>query len=72
MRQVIMTINTSPKNMACLFMKTLKCSLLFFKRDKLSKAVKEKRLQRRKVILNKLKSGMAGKVVWSDEKIFYS
>ena len=40
------------------------------KRQSLSEAVKLKRLERSKVLLNELKSGMAGETIWSDEKIF--
>ena len=40
------------------------------KRQTLSGTVKQKRLERSKVFLKKFRSGTAGEIVWSDEKIF--
>ena len=40
------------------------------KRQALSAAVKQKRLERSKILLKKFRSGTAGEIVWSDEKIF--
>ena len=40
------------------------------KRQALPVAVKQKRFERSKILLKKLRSGMADKIVWSDEKIF--
>ena len=40
------------------------------KRQTLSAAIKQKRLERSKVLLKEFRSGMAGAIVWSDEKIF--
>ena len=40
------------------------------KRVSLSANVKQKRLDRSKVLLNELKRGTAGETIWSDEKIF--
>ena len=40
------------------------------KRQCLSETVKQKRLEKSKVLLNELKSGTVGETVWSDEKIF--
>ena len=40
------------------------------KRQALSGAVKQKRVERNKILLKKFRSGTAGEIVWSDEKIF--
>ena len=40
------------------------------KRQALSAAVKQKKLERSKLLLKTFRSGTAGKIVWSDEKIF--
>ena len=54
-----------------LFHKDLKMSSFTLqKRQTLSAAVKQKRLERSKVLLKEFRSGMAGAIVWSDEKIF--
>ena len=47
-----------------------KKSLKFRKKQSLSQAQKIKRVNRSSLLLNELCHGMAGEVVWSDEKIF--
>ena len=60
----------SPKNMRRLVYEDLKMSSFTLqKRQALSAAVKQKRLERSKILLKKFKSGTAGEIVWSDEKI---
>ena len=61
----------SPQTMRQLVYEDLKMSSFTLqKRQALSTAVKQKRLERSKILLKKFKSGTAGKIVWSDEKIF--
>ena len=65
------SIDMSPRTMRQLFHKDLKISSFTFqKRQILSAAVKQKRLERSKVLLKEFRSGTAGAIVWSDEKIF--
>ena len=65
------SIDMSPRTMRQLFHKDLKMSSFTVqKRQTLSAAVKQKKLERSKVLLKKFRSGMAGAIVWSDEKIF--
>ena len=40
------------------------------KRQALSAAVMQKRLERSKILLKKFRSGTAGEIIWSNEKIF--
>ena len=61
----------SPRTMRRLVHKDLKMSSFTLqKRQALSAVVKQKRLERSKILLKKFRSGTAGKIVWSDEKIF--
>ena len=61
----------SPRTMRRLFHKDLKMSSFTLqKRQTLSAALKQKRLERSKVLLKEFRSGTAGAIVWSDEKIF--
>ena len=48
-----------------------KKSLKIQKKQSLSQAQKIKRVNRSSLLLNELCHGMAGEVVWSDEKIFF-
>ena len=65
------SIDMSPRTMRQLFHKDLKMSFFTLqKRQTLSAAVNQKGLERSKVLLKEFRSGMAGAIVWSDEKIF--
>ena len=65
------SIDISPRTMRRLVHKDLKMSSFTLqKRQTLSAAVKQKRLERSKVLLKEFRSGTAGAIVWSDEKIF--
>ena len=61
----------SPRIIRRLVHEDLKISFFTLqKRQALSAAVKQKRLVRSKILLKKFRSGTAGEIVWSDEKIF--
>lgn len=61
----------NPQTMRRVFHEDLQIhSFTLRKRRTLSASVKQKRLERSKVLLKKLKSGTAGETVWSDEMIF--
>ena len=65
------SIDMSPRTMRQLVHKDLKMSSFTLqKRQTLSAAVKQKRLERSKVLLKEFRSGLAGVIVWLDEKIF--
>ena len=71
MWQMAKSIDMSPRTMRRLVHKDLKMSSFTLqKRQTLSAAVKQKRLERSKVLLKEFMSGTAGAIVWSDEKIF--
>ena len=71
MRQMAKSIDMSPRTMRQLVHKDLKMSSFTLqKRKTLSAAVKQKRLERSKVLLKEFRSGMVGEIVWSDKKIF--
>lgn len=70
-RLLAKTANVSPRTMRRVVKEDLKMSSFTLqKRQTLSEAVKKKRLERSKALLRELKSGTAGEIVWSDEKIF--
>ena len=65
------SIDMSPRTMRRLVHKDWKMSSFTLqKRQPLLAAVKQKRLERSKVLLKEFRSGMTGAIVWSDEKIF--
>ena len=71
MRKMAKDTDMSPRTMRRLIREDLKMSSFTIqKRQALSDSVKQKRLDRSKVLLNEVKQGMAGEIVWSDEKIF--
>ena len=71
MRLLAKTADVSPRTMRRVVHDDLKMSSFTLqKRQTLSAAVKQKRLERSKALLRELKSGTAGEIVWSDEKIF--
>ena len=71
MRQMAKFIDMSPRTIRRLVHKDLKMSSFTLqKRQTLSAAVKQKRLERSKVLLKEFRSGTVGAIVWSDEKIF--
>ena len=65
------SIDMSLRTMRRLVHKDLKMSSFTLqKRQTLSAAVKQKRLERNEVLLKGFRSGTAGAIIWSDEKIF--
>jgi len=71
MRKMAKETNMSARTMGRLVHDDLKMSSFTLqKRQSLSETVKSKRHERSKILLNELKSGTAGEVIWSDEKIF--
>ena len=61
----------SPRTMRQLVHEDLKMSSFTLqKRQALSAVMKQKRLERSKILLKKFRSGMASKIIWSNEKIF--
>ena len=70
MRLLAKTANMSPRSMRRLVHEDLKMSSFTLqKRQTLSGAVKQKRLERSKVLLEDFRSHMASEIVCSDEKI---
>ena len=70
-RRLAKTSEMNTRTMRRLVHEDLKMfSFALQKRQALSAAVKQKRLERSKILLKKFRSGTAGKIVWSDEKIF--
>ena len=71
LRKMAKETKMSARTMGRLVHEDLKMSSFTLqKRQSLSANVKQKRLDRSKVLLNELKRGTAGETVWSDEKIF--
>ena len=71
MRQMAKSTDMSPRAMRQLVHEDLKMSFFTIqKRQILLAGVKQKRLERSKVVLKEFRSGMAGEIVWSDEKFF--
>ena len=61
----------SPRTMRRLVHEDLKMSSFTLQKGQaLSAAVKQKRLERSKILLKKFRSGTTGEIVWSNEKIF--
>ena len=70
-RRLAKTSEMSPRTMRRLVQENLKMfSFTLKKRQALSAAVKQKRLERSKILLKKFKSGTAGEIIWSSKKIF--
>ena len=69
-RKMAKDTEMSPRTMGRLIHEDLRMSSFTLqKRQSLSMTVKQKRLERSKLLLNELKRGTTGETVWSDEKI---
>ena len=70
LRKMAKQTKMSPWTMRRLVHEDLGMSFALQKRQALSRATKQKRFERSKVLLNELKRAKAGETVWSDKKIF--
>ena len=71
-RKMAKDTEMSPRTMRRLIHEDLRMSSFTLQKwQSLSMTVKQKRLERSKILLNELKRGTTDETVWSDKKIFY-